>query len=50
MIHNEQIDYTGKGGRETEQSSCGANGLRNVRQIARQREMENPRCNINAAK
>lgn len=50
MIHNGIDRLTGKGRRETEQSSCGANGLRNVRQIARQREMENPRYNFNAAK
>lgn len=41
MIYNGHIDlreYV-----ETEQSGYEANGLRNVRQIARQREMKNPR-------
>lgn len=41
MIHNRHIDL--RECVETEQPGYEANGLRNVRQIARQREMENPR-------
>jgi len=41
MMDNRHIDL--RECVETEQSGYQANGLRNVRQIARQREMENPR-------
>lgn len=40
MIHNGRIDFMGM---RRNGAGYEANGLRNVRQIARRREMENPR-------